>query len=67
MRCIFCGTETGRPTNHQSNAECVQALESEVQMLKRLLPSRQHRVHLAESGGEAPATPRVAEIDRRSS
>jgi hypothetical protein len=39
MTCRYCGLETGSGAGHRSQAECIQALSSEIDRAKRLISS----------------------------
>lgn len=47
MLCTFCGLETGRPTAHETQEACIEALRSDVSKLREVL---EH----ARRPGEAP-------------
>ena len=49
MVCRYCGLETGSGVGHRSQAECIQALNAEIERAKRLMS----RVKEAERGGAA--------------
>jgi len=59
MVCRYCGLETGAGASHCSQAECIQALNAEIERAKRLIgQGRESAAGRRQAGGNSDATAR---------